>query len=327
MTSINTINLSLWTQKLAGIIISFCSHQKRIIQLSLPLPICLILILMMIIQKRINSQSLTAWFSTFRIIGRKLKNREKTFSTKVKQDNRKRNRHNEELLFEELSGAVETIDAVAHATGKTFNQVSGVYHSQAINRLTEILIDAGDAFDWNVEDIKTFISEQMSNHRKWCYDNQPLKVEIERQEWFFAKECKKNRNMMYVCSSPWLWQLIFRIFTTLSKSAIYKMMSGDLGDARWNMRTFAQCSCAERRTVVVQPACRRQEFREVQGTHDHRSVFFTRRVRRSGTKGPTLDRPTYRPAPNWLRRGCPSPQHIQVYGQAVQYATREGAAD
>lgn len=100
----------------------------------------------------------------------------------VKQDNRKRNCHNEELLFEELSGAVETIDAVAHATGKTFNQVSSVYHSQAINRLTEILIDAGDAFDRNVDDIKTFISEQMSYHRKWCYENQPLKVEIERQE-------------------------------------------------------------------------------------------------------------------------------------------------
>lgn len=100
----------------------------------------------------------------------------------VEQDNRKRNRHNEDLLFEELSEAVETIDAVAHATGKTFNQVSSVYHSQAINRLTEILIDAGDAFDWNVEDIKTFISEQMSYHRNWCYDNQPLKVEIEKQE-------------------------------------------------------------------------------------------------------------------------------------------------
>ena len=98
----------------------------------------------------------------------------------IEQDNRKRYRHNEDLLFEELSEAVKTIDAVAHATGKTFNQVSGVYHSQTINRLTEILIDAGDAFDWNLDNIKTFISEQMSNHRKWCYDNQPLKVEIEK---------------------------------------------------------------------------------------------------------------------------------------------------
>ena len=100
----------------------------------------------------------------------------------IEQNNRKRNRHNEDLLFEELNAAVETIDAVAQATGKTFNQVSSVYRSQAINRLTEILIDAGDDFDWKMNDIKTFISEQMSYHREWCYDNQPLKVEIEKQE-------------------------------------------------------------------------------------------------------------------------------------------------
>ena len=98
----------------------------------------------------------------------------------VEQDNRKRYRHNEDLLFEELNAAVETIDAVAQATGKTFNQVSSVYRSQAINRLTEILIDVGDDFDWKMDDIKTFISEQMSYHRKWCYDNQPLKIEIEK---------------------------------------------------------------------------------------------------------------------------------------------------
>ena len=96
----------------------------------------------------------------------------------IEQDNRKRYRHNEDLLFEELSGAVETIDAVAHATGKTFNQVSSVYHSQAINRLTEILIDAGDDFDRKMDDIKSFIANQLSNHREWCYDNQPLQVEI-----------------------------------------------------------------------------------------------------------------------------------------------------
>ena len=100
----------------------------------------------------------------------------------IEQDNRKRYRHNEDLLFEELNAAVETIDAVAQATGKTFNQVSSVYRSQAINRLTEILIDAGDDFDWKMDDIKTFISEQMSYHREWYYDNQPLKIEIEK-DW------------------------------------------------------------------------------------------------------------------------------------------------
>lgn len=99
----------------------------------------------------------------------------------IEQDDRKRNRHND-VLFEELMGAVETIDSVAEATDKTFNQVSSVYRSQAINRLTEILIDACDDFDWKMDDIKRFISEQMSYHREWCYDNQPLKIEIEKDE-------------------------------------------------------------------------------------------------------------------------------------------------
>ena len=92
----------------------------------------------------------------------------------------KRSRHNEELLFEELSGAIETIDAVAEATGKTFDQVVGVYRSQAINRLTEVLIDAGDELDDHLNDIKSFITKELDLNRNWYFDNQPLQIEIHK---------------------------------------------------------------------------------------------------------------------------------------------------
>lgn len=96
------------------------------------------------------------------------------------QKQNRRNRHNEELMQEKLLAAIKTIDAVADVSGKTFEQVAYVYRAQFISRLTEILIDAGDSKDWNLNDIKSFISNEMQHHRNWCYDNQPLKVEIEK---------------------------------------------------------------------------------------------------------------------------------------------------
>ena len=98
----------------------------------------------------------------------------------IEQDDRKRNRHNDELLFEELMGAVETIDSVAEATDKTFEQIAGVYRTQAINRLTEVLIDAGDEWDSKNDDMRKFVKDELDYHRRWCYDNQPLKIEIEK---------------------------------------------------------------------------------------------------------------------------------------------------
>ena len=98
----------------------------------------------------------------------------------VEQEFAKRYRHNEELLFEELSGAIETIDAVAEAMGKTFEQVADVYHSQAINRLTEVLIDAGDELDDQIDNIKSFVTKELDLNRNWYYDNQPLQIEIRK---------------------------------------------------------------------------------------------------------------------------------------------------
>ncbi len=99
----------------------------------------------------------------------------------VKQEFMKRDRHNDELLFEELMSTIDTIDTVAEASKKTFNQVADVFRTQAINRLTEVLIDAGDTHDWKIEDLKSFIKDEMSHNREWCYDNQPLKIKIQKE--------------------------------------------------------------------------------------------------------------------------------------------------
>lgn len=99
----------------------------------------------------------------------------------VTQEFMKRSRHNDELLFEELMNAIDTIDTVAEASKKTFNQVADVYRTQAINRLTEVLIDAGDTHDREIEGLKSFVKDEMSNHREWCYDNQPLKIKIQKE--------------------------------------------------------------------------------------------------------------------------------------------------
>ncbi len=99
----------------------------------------------------------------------------------IEQNNMKRNRHNEELMFDELTSAIETIDSVAAFTGKTFKQVADIYHTLAINRLTEVLIDAGDEWDRNNNDMRKFIKEELYQHRNWCYENQPLRIEIEKE--------------------------------------------------------------------------------------------------------------------------------------------------
>lgn len=98
----------------------------------------------------------------------------------IEQNRMRRNRHNEELLCEELIGIIATIGDVAEVTGKSFEQVADIFRSQAINRLTEVLIDAGDKLDDKMDDFKSFASKELSNHRNWCYDNQPLQVEIRK---------------------------------------------------------------------------------------------------------------------------------------------------
>lgn len=92
----------------------------------------------------------------------------------------KTDRHEEPVMVDGLMETVETITTVAETNGLTFDQVSQVYHSQSINRLAEILADKSDQANDLCEDIKDFIAKQLDYHRNWCYDNQPLKIKIDK---------------------------------------------------------------------------------------------------------------------------------------------------
>ena len=59
----------------------------------------------------------------------------------------KRNRHDEMLQTEQLADKIELIQIVAEKTGATFDQVARIYGIESINRLTEVLVDAGEAKD------------------------------------------------------------------------------------------------------------------------------------------------------------------------------------
>lgn len=92
----------------------------------------------------------------------------------------KTDRHEEPIMVDGLMEAVETITTVAETKGLTFDQVAHVYHSQSINRLAEILVDKSDQTNDLCDSLKDFVSKQLDYHRNWCYDNQPLKIKIEK---------------------------------------------------------------------------------------------------------------------------------------------------
>ena len=94
----------------------------------------------------------------------------------------KRNRHDEMLQTEQLADKIELIQIVAEKTGATFDQVAHIYGIESINRLTEVLVDAGDAKDDHIETITETLLNEILNQRKWFYDNQPYKLEITMKE-------------------------------------------------------------------------------------------------------------------------------------------------
>lgn len=89
-------------------------------------------------------------------------------------------RREESVMVDGLMDAVEAIQTVAEVKEVTFDQVAQVYHSQSINRLAEILVDIANQANDHQDDFKDFIKSQLDYHRNWCYDNQPLKIQIER---------------------------------------------------------------------------------------------------------------------------------------------------
>lgn len=89
-----------------------------------------------------------------------------------------RNRHDDMLQTESLVDRIELINAVVSKTGATFDQVLKVYGIESINRITETILDAGDAKDYFNDNLKEFIHKEIIDMRSWFYDNQPYSLEV-----------------------------------------------------------------------------------------------------------------------------------------------------
>ena len=89
-----------------------------------------------------------------------------------------RNRHDDMLQPESLVDRIELINAVASKTGATFDQVLKVYGIESIYRMTETILDAGDAKDDSYDKLKDLIHKEMVDMRSWFYDNQPYSLEV-----------------------------------------------------------------------------------------------------------------------------------------------------
>lgn len=89
-----------------------------------------------------------------------------------------RNRHDDMLKSESLISRIELINNVMEMTGTTFDQVLKVYGIESINRLTEVILDAGDAKDYSWDDLKEVIHKEIIDMRDWFYDNQPYSLEV-----------------------------------------------------------------------------------------------------------------------------------------------------
>ena len=65
-----------------------------------------------------------------------------------------RNGHNDEISEERLAETMGMLQRVADKTNTELDQVINVYNAATRNRLTEVILDSGDAFDSLVDEFK-----------------------------------------------------------------------------------------------------------------------------------------------------------------------------
>ena len=73
----------------------------------------------------------------------------------------------DEISEERLTETMEMLQRVADNTNTGLDQVINVYNAATRNRLTEVILDSGDAFDSIVDDIK-----------EWFKKNEYIKLKI-----------------------------------------------------------------------------------------------------------------------------------------------------
>ena len=65
-----------------------------------------------------------------------------------------RNGHNDEISEERLTEIIKMLQCVAENTNTELDQVINIYNAATRNRLTEVILDSGDAFDSLVDEFK-----------------------------------------------------------------------------------------------------------------------------------------------------------------------------
>ena len=87
--------------------------------------------------------------------------------------------HTDEVSEEKLEEVMGMLQRVAKTTSATLNQVIGVYDAASRNRLTEVLLDSGDAFDNVMNDIKDWKLSGKALRLMLCGDTMADEVRVQ----------------------------------------------------------------------------------------------------------------------------------------------------
>lgn len=90
-----------------------------------------------------------------------------------------RNGHTDEVSEEKMEEIVEMLQRVAHNTDATLDQVISVYDAASRNRLTEVLLDSGDAFDDIADDLREWTRSGKALRLMLCGDTMADEVRIQ----------------------------------------------------------------------------------------------------------------------------------------------------
>lgn len=93
-----------------------------------------------------------------------------------------RKSHLDDISEERLTEIIAMLQRVAHNTGATLNQTISVYDAASRNRLTEVLLDSGDAFDRVVSDFHSWKKSDGYLYVKLSGDDLADEVRVQIEE-------------------------------------------------------------------------------------------------------------------------------------------------
>lgn len=90
-----------------------------------------------------------------------------------------RDGHYDEIDVDKMTDLMSDLQEVSEKSGAPLEQVVAVYNSATRNRLIEVLLDCGDAFDKVVEDIKEWKQSDKALRLMLCGDSMADEVRVE----------------------------------------------------------------------------------------------------------------------------------------------------